>query len=78
MDPDELTEMLAKRALLRKIQRFVAKHGLEEVLQENVLKVMNINLEKAEHHELQAVDHMIRTATLFHSPAPRCVMKLAA
>lgn len=66
MDPNELTETLARRAVLRKIRRFVALHDLDQVLQENVLKVMRIDLDDAEHHELRAVLHMIRTASLFH------------
>ena len=66
MDPHELTENLARPAVLRKIRRFVALHELEEVLHENVLQVMGINLDDAEHHELRTVLHMIRTASLFH------------
>lgn len=54
-----LTETLARRAVLRKIRRFVDTHGLHDVLRDNVLMVMGICLDDAEHHELQAVDHMI-------------------
>lgn len=66
MDPHELTETLARRAVLRKIRSFVDTHGLHDVLRDNVLQVMGICLDDAEHHELQAVDHMIRTASMFH------------
>lgn len=66
MDPNELTETLARRAVLRKIRRFVDTHGLHDVLRDNVLQVMGIRLDDAEHHELEAVLCMIRTASLFH------------
>lgn len=68
MDPHELTETLARRAVLRKIRSFVDAHGLHDALQDNVLQVMGIRLDDAEYHELEAVLCMIRTASLFHHP----------